>query len=181
MILRGFSSMLLLWALGFALFVVALPQPADPATTDAIVVLTGGPGRIQRGLALLADGRAKRMLVSGADPTVRPHELALEYRAPLRLFDCCVDLGREAVDTRSNADETVRWIERRRYRSVRLVTTDWHMRRARFELSHALARSENGAQIVVVGDAVKSDPGFRVLLVEYNKYLLRRAAVLLGI
>src|SRR3546814_1477416 len=54
------------------------------------------------------------------------------------LFDCCVDLGREAVDTRSNADETVRWVNKRGYRSLRLVTSAWHMPRARLELAERL-------------------------------------------
>ena len=31
------------------------------------------------------------------------------------------------------------------------------------------------------GDAVESNPSFRQLFTEYNKYLLRRAAVFLGI
>ncbi|MGF7151210.1 uncharacterized SAM-binding protein YcdF (DUF218 family) [Sphingomonas zeicaulis] len=176
MIRRAASLLLIVWALGFALFVVLLPQPLPPARSDAIVVLTGGPGRIERGLALMRRGLAKRMLVSGVAPAVKPHELALRTRAPLALFECCVDLGHEAVDTRSNGEETARWIEARGYRSVRLVTTDWHMPRAALELRHALPRD-----VTVVGDAVKSDPNFGMLLMEYNKFLVRRAAVLVGL
>ena len=175
MIRRALSFMLLLWALGFALFAVTLPRPAPETRSDAIVVLTGGAARIERGLALLQAGKAKKMLISGVDRTVRPHELALQYHAPLKLFDCCIDLGHEAVDTRSNADEVAAWLDKSDYRSVRLVTTDWHMPRAKFELRRALPET-----ILLTGDAVKSDPGLRMLLTEYNKYLLRRAAVLVG-
>ena len=174
MISRSLSFLLLLYVLGFALFAVALPQPADGARTDAIVVLTGGAGRIERGLALLKQGRAKRMLVSGVDRTVRPVELAVRYRER-RLFRCCIDLGRESVDTRSNADETADWLRRNKYRSVRLVTTDWHMPRARFELAR------QAPEVAITGDAVRSNPSFRALFAEYNKYLLRRASVLVGI
>ncbi len=71
MIRRLFATLVLLWALGFALFAVSLPGPAGDETTDGIVVLTGGPGRVQRGLKLLAAGRARRMLVSGVDRRVR--------------------------------------------------------------------------------------------------------------
>ncbi|MFW2830762.1 YdcF family protein [Sphingomonas sp. ID0503] len=179
MIARLFSLLLIVWALGFGWFASTLPAPADNSTTDAIVVLTGGAGRIERGVALLSAGKAKRLLVSGVDPTVRPHELALQAKAPAALFDCCVDLGREAVDTRSNADETVRWLRRRHYVSVRLVTTDWHMPRARFELERALGRE--GAAVTILADAVRSEPGFAMLLAEYNKYLLRRMAVIFGL
>lgn len=175
MIRRLLSSLLLFWVLGFAVFAVTLPRPAADSRTDAIVVLTGGAARIERGLSLLQAGKAKEMLISGVDRTVRPHELALQYHVPVKLFDCCVDLGHEAVDTRSNAEEVAAWLDKSDYRSVRLVTTDWHMPRARFELRRALPDT-----IVLTGDAVKSDPGLRMLLTEYNKYLLRRAAVLVG-
>jgi len=175
-ITRIVSLIVILWALGFAVFVVLLPGPLPPAPSDAIVVLTGRPGRIERGLALMQQKAAKRMLISGVDKTVKPHELALRTHAPLALFDCCVDLGHEAVDTRSNGAETARWIAARHYRTIRLVTTDWHMPRAAFELRHALPDD-----VSVVGDAVKSDPGFAMLMVEYNKFLLRRAAVLVGL
>ena len=63
---------------------------------------------------------------------------------------------------------------RRRYRSVRLVTTDWRMPRAKFELSHGLRQAD------IVADAVRSEPGLSVLVREYSKYLLRRGAVLAG-
>lgn len=175
MIVRLFSALVLLWLLGFAWFAVALPGPAGEAPTDAIVVLTGGPGRIQRGLALLESKRAKRLLISGADRRVRPAELAEAYRAPPALVACCVDLGQEAVDTRSNAGETSAWIAAHHYRSVRLVTTDWHMARARYELSREISDD-----VTIVGDAVKSDPDLTALFKEYNKYLLRRTAAPLG-
>jgi uncharacterized SAM-binding protein YcdF (DUF218 family) len=59
--------------------------------------------------------------------------------------------------------------------SVRLVTTDWHMPRARLELS----RKSEG--LTVLSDAIQSSPSFRTLFLEYNKYILRQAAVLVGI
>jgi uncharacterized SAM-binding protein YcdF (DUF218 family) len=181
MLVRAASFVVTLWALGFALFAIILPRPAvSSANTDAIVVLTGGAGRIERGLKLLEAGAAQRMLVSGVDRSVRAHELAIENDASRELFDCCVDLGREAVDTRSNAAETARWLRRHRYRSVRLVTSDWHMRRAEFELSRALDASSGGA-ITLLPDAVRTQPSFSMLLAEYNKYLLRRVAVVFGL
>lgn len=176
MIRRAFSAIVLLYLLGYAMFAVALPRPADERPTDAIVVLTGGAKRIERGLDLMARNKAKRMLVSGVARTVRPEELAAQYRADDSLFQCCVDLGRMAVDTRSNAEEVARWMDKHKFRSMRLVTTDWHMPRARFELSRRL-----GGGISVIGDAVESNPSFSQLFIEYNKYLLRRSAVLVGI
>lgn len=176
MITRIAAFLTLLWALGFAWFALLLPQPLDQRTTDAIVVLTGGAGRIDRGLALMQAGAAKRMLISGVDHSVKPQELAARYHAPEKLFDCCITLGREAIDTRSNAIETAHWLERRGYATVRLITTDWHMRRAAYELRLALP-----PDIQLAYDAVPSHPSFSMLFTEYNKYVLRRLAGLVGI
>jgi uncharacterized SAM-binding protein YcdF (DUF218 family) len=176
MIRRFASLFLLVWGLGFGLFAVTLPDPAGGELTDAVVVLTGGNGRIERGLEILEMREAKRMLVSGVDPSVREGELASLKGAPLALFRCCVDLGKDAVDTRTNADEAARWMTKRGYKSVRLVTTDWHMRRARLELRRAV-----GKDIRVVGDSVESTPGLVMLVREYNKFWIRWLAIQVGL
>lgn len=175
-LVRVAALLLLVYLLGYAVFVVTLPQPEGDRRTDAVVVLTGGPGRIERGLDIVRRRQAGRMLISGVQRTVRPHELAAAHRTDQGLFDCCVDLGREAVDTRSNADEVARWLRRRGFTSMRLITTDWHMPRARFEIEKRL-----GGEIEIVADAVQSNPSLRQLFTEYNKYVLNRLADLIGI
>jgi uncharacterized SAM-binding protein YcdF (DUF218 family) len=170
------SLLAIAWALGFCAFMLALPGPLGGNTTDAIVVPTGAAGRIDRGLALLRDGQAKRMLVTGVAPGVREGDLARAYQAPARVFACCVDLGGDAVDTRSNAHEAAAWLRARGFRSVRLVTSDWHVPRAKMELTAAVAPG-----MVVLGDGVESTPRLGTLINEYNKLLLRRLALWFGI
>lgn len=176
MIRRILSLILLFWTLGFAVFVIGLPGPAASQQSDAIIVLTGGENRIERGIELLQAGQAERMLVSGVNRTVRPIELAEETGAPEALFDCCIDLGQEAVDTRSNGAEAAQWIRENQFTSIRLVTTDWHMPRARFEVMREL-----DGHVEVLSDAVPSDPSFMQLFLEYNKYLLRRISAVVGL
>jgi uncharacterized SAM-binding protein YcdF (DUF218 family) len=175
MIRRIFAFCLLLWVLGFAWFALLLPQPVALSKTDAVVVLTGGPNRIDRGLQVLEAGKAKRMLISGVAREVLPGELAAQYKRPQKLFDCCIDLGFQAVDTRSNGLETARWASQHNVKSIRLVTHDWHMRRARLELDKALP-----ANITVINDAVATQPTLAILFLEYNKYWLRGIAGLVG-
>jgi len=173
---RLIGLLILLYAAGFGAFLLWLAKPLPAShSTDAIVVLTGGAGRIDRGLDLLQAKAARRMLVSGVAQGVLPAELAHEYKVSPKLFDCCVDLGQEAVDTRSNGEETASWVRAHNYETVRLVTSDWHMARARMELESALGRD---AQIV--GDGVPSRPRWQLLFLEYNKLLLRRVALWLG-
>lgn len=176
MIVRLALLLPIVWALGFALFASTLPRPLDPARrTDGMVVLTGAAGRVERGVMLMERRAAARLLISGVGMAVRPGDLALRTRAAPALFDCCVDLGREAVDTRSNGEEVADWVRRRGDRSIRLVTSDWHMARAAWEIGRLLPPG-----VRLDRDAVRTRPRLRVLVNEYNKYLLRRSAAVAG-
>lgn len=176
MIRRSLSMLVLLWLLGLAWFAVFLPGPADPVRTDAIIVLTGAPGRLSHGLHLLETKQADRLLVSGVDRSVKRSEFDLAQNVPASLSACCIDLGKDAVDTVTNAREAAAWTRKHKFRTVRLVTTDWHMRRARFELERTLDGDAS-----VVGDAVKSEPGMSMLVKEYNKLIARHISVLFGL
>lgn len=171
MIRRALSLLFLVWALGFLWFVVFLPKPSDGVTTDAVIALTGGPGRIARGLAVLDQGLAGKMLVSGVDKEVRPQEFAAQFGVSSKTMACCVTLGFTAVDTRSNASETAKWVAQNEVRSLRLVTTDWHMRRAAGELDRTLPE-----HVTVIRDAVPSQPDLGTLFLEYHKLIASRAA-----
>jgi uncharacterized SAM-binding protein YcdF (DUF218 family) len=174
MIARAASLIALIYLLGFVLFALTLGRPAAASTpaTDAAVVLTGGSGRLEHAVEVLQDGKAKRLLVAGADPSVTKRDIARRLGGSGSLVRCCVDLGSESVDTRSNAEEAARWLARHQFRSVRLITSDWHMRRARYEFRKVL-----GGQYALVTDAVRTEPSFLILFGEYNKYVLRRLAV----
>ena len=117
MIARALSLLLLLYAVGFVLFAFTLggPAPASVKATDAAIVLTGGSGRIEHAIDVLDQGKAKRLLVAGVDPAVTKSDIARRVPGKRRLVTCCVDLGSESVDTRSNAEEAARWLDRRRF------------------------------------------------------------------
>ncbi len=173
---RLMAFVALVWVFGFVWFIASLPAPGDPGVhTDGIVVLTGGQGRLARGIALLEAGTAKRLLVSGVDPSVRPHELAVQTGRPTALFACCVDLGRDAVDTRSNGAEVAAWVARHHYRSIRVVTSNYHARRARLEIAERLAPG-----VTIVDDPVAVGFGPALAAREWSKYAARRMAILLG-
>lgn len=175
---------LALYAGGFFVFTALIDR--TPATAshkaDGIVVLTGGPERIAEGYRLLVAGRAKHMLISGVNPEVKAKDLAALVGDDKKgkgqgKFDCCVDLGRQAVDTIGNAAETAGWVRERDYRSVILVTSTYHLPRATLELRRAMP----GVKIMpypVFQDKLHLDgwwryPGTtRLLVSEYTKYLL---------
>ena len=173
MIGRLAAFLLLLYAIGFVLFAFTLgaPASANAPDTDAAIVLTGGPGRIEHGIDVLRQHHARRLLIAGVDPSVTKADLARRIPGSGKWLACYVDLGSESVDTRSNAEEANRWLVRRGYRSFRLITSDWHMRRAGYEFGRVFR-----GKFMIVPDAVRTEPSFFTLFGEYNKYLLRRIA-----
>ena len=178
MLRRAVALVVLVWVMGFFTFAISLPIPNEADHADSVVVLTGGEGRIDRGLAVLRAHRAGRMLVAGVDPEVKPREFAAQYHVERALMHCCVTLGYQSVDTRSNASETAQWVEgsgveSSKIGSVLLVTSDWHMRRAAFELRRTLP-----PQVSLIEDAVPTSPSLRTLFLEYNKYVARRISLL---
>ena len=174
MISRALSLLLLLYAIGFVVFAFTLGKPAaaNAQPTDAAVVLTGASGRIEHAIDVVRKGKAKRLLIAGADPSVTKRDLARRIPGSGALLKCCVDLGSESVDTRSNAEEASRWLGKHQFHSVRLITSDWHMRRARYEFRKVLKGKYD-----ILPDAVRTEPSFLTLFGEYNKYVLRRIAV----
>ena len=170
------AVVVLLWLAGFAWFALTLPVAVPLAvTTDAVVVLTGGAGRLARGVATLEAGAAQRMFVSGVGEHIGKAALAASIGAPLKLLNARADLGYAAVDTRSNAVETTAWTMRHGYKSLRLVTSAQHMKRARLELA-----AQMPPPVTIVEDAVPAETGADGIAREYSKYLLRLAALSAG-
>ena len=167
------------WLGGLAWFAGEQPREvADPtAKTDAIVVLTGGSGRLRQGLDLLAQGQAKKLFVSGVYKGVDVRQLlARSQRNPKQLL-CCVSLGYSANSTAGNAVETAAWMEQEGFSTILLVTASYHMPRSLKEFRHALP----GSTIVphaVFPEQFKRDqwylwPGTAGLILnEYVKYLV---------
>ncbi len=135
-----FGGLLWLFVLGFILFAARVNRESQASLgpADGIVVLTGGPARIEEGARLLQERRAQRLLISGINPqTGRDSIKKLTQLAPVK-FDCCVDLGYAAQDTIGNATETSRWVALHHYSRVIVVTSRFHMPRSLAELGRAL-------------------------------------------
>ncbi|WP_454632713.1 YdcF family protein [Bradyrhizobium cenepequi] len=159
-------------------------QPAHNA--DGIVVLTGGSSRVSDAMELLAAGYGKRLLISGVHPTNAASDISRSLPdSHQALLNCCVDLDRSAVNTRSNAAETRRWAHERGFKSLIVVTSNYHMPRAIVELSHAMPDVEL-IPFAVVGDKWRDEPWWmsggtlRLLLSEYVKYVAAEVRVRLA-
>lgn len=171
--------------LRFADSVVSLEPPEHPKA-DAIVVLTGGYQRIDQAVNLLSGGAGSRLLISGVYPRTSAARLSHLTRTSRSLFSCCVDIGYRALDTIGNAAETANWVSDHGYRSVLVVTNNYHMPRSLLELRRADPVTEFIPYPVVNSDLkVKNwfiDPdALRTLLSEYMKVTAATARDLMGV
>ncbi len=130
----------LLGFLGFLAFVYSLDRfERKPETrADGIVALTGGAQRIGDAIDLLAEGYAKRLLISGVNEKTSREQISRLNPGQRRLFECCVDLDYRARNTIGNAIETRRWAEMNGFDALIVVTSNYHMPRTLVELDHAL-------------------------------------------
>lgn len=164
---------------GLVRFAAGIPTgPEDPGRpVDAVVVWTGGSGRLDQGLKLLEEGQARRLFVSGVYRGVEVDELLqVAARRPEDLR-CCIELGYAAGNTRENAQETGDWVRRNGLHSLRLVTAAYHMPRSLLELRRAVPGVEILTEPVFPEAFREEDWRWRarslaLLVNEYAKYLI---------
>jgi len=160
-------------------FIEKIPtsKTLNNTVTDAIVVLTGGSRRLEEGLHLLFKKRAKKLFVSGVYRGVDVRRLLVHSRVNPEELVCCIKLGYTAESTQGNAAETSTWLKSEGYKSIRLVTANYHMPRSIKEFYHKMP------DIVIIPHAVfpkrfkRYDwwrwPGTAsLILTEYFKFLI---------
>jgi uncharacterized SAM-binding protein YcdF (DUF218 family) len=169
---------LVLLIIGFVIFAESVDrEPHEPVyAADGITVLTGGASRIDEAMKLLAEGKAKRVLITGVYRDTTKEELKQLASQGDQYFACCVDIDKEARNTIDNATETSQWVALHRYGSVIVVTSNYHMPRALAELGRAMP-----AVVLIPYSVVDNNvhldrwwtyPGTsKLLLSEYLKYL----------
>ncbi|MCX7338552.1 MAG: YdcF family protein [Alphaproteobacteria bacterium] len=167
------ATIFTIWFMGFLAFCFCLPGDGDQdkIITDAVVVLTGGKGRVQIGFSLVEKGLAQKLFISGVNPKVKMPVLLKGQGA--EVADAIVsraELGYNARNTIQNAQETAAWVRQQHIQSLRLVTSDYHMLRSMIEFARALP------DVRIVPHPIHEGRGFDLkttnkLLSEYHKLL----------
>jgi uncharacterized SAM-binding protein YcdF (DUF218 family) len=174
------AAVVVLLGLGFLWFIWRVPadEVALDRNADGIVALTGGASRIADAIELLASGRGKRLLISGAYRATNSKEISRLNPEYDRWVRCCVDFDR-SLNTLGNAIETKRWAERRGFRSLIVVTSNYHMPRALAEIAHQLPDVAL-VPFPVVTERQRADPWWarattaRLMVSEYLKYVFAK-------
>ena len=172
-----FGCLMLAIVGGFGLFLASLDrlEHLPPTSTDGMVALTGGQQRIGDAIDLLAQGFARRLLITGVNERTSREEIARLNPEKRALVECCVDLDYVAQNTVGNAEETRHWAVRNGFRSLIVVTSNYHMPRTLAELDHALPGIRKVPFAVVSsGDGMSwwhRLRSVRLLVSEYAKYV----------
>lgn len=164
---------------GFVLFATYATRPTasqPQRKADAIVVLTGGKERIGEAAKLLRDGLGQRLLISGVNRRNSKDDVRRLTGLDAARFDCCVDIGYQALDTMGNADEARHWADAWGFNRLIVVTASYHMPRSMTELARALPAADLIAH-PVLPKSFLSEPWWlspataRLLAGEYIKLL----------
>ena len=108
---------------------------------DAIVVFSGDNGpRTERAVELLKEGYADYLILSGGKvyDDVTMAELMKNHAIKLGVDESKILIDDEAATTNENAEFTADIIEENNFKSVIVVTSDYHTRRSKLAMEKAL-------------------------------------------
>ena len=143
-----------------------------------LVVLTGGTNRIKQTLDVffIKFSRKHRLLISGAGKGFNKSivsKLLSKHKEPDQIINCCINIENTSVDTRTNALETRKWINKHKIKSFALITSNYHMPRALVEFK----KISKGIVIIPYVLEANNNEGiskYKIFIVEYLKFLIAR-------
>ena len=136
-----------------------------------IIVLTGGPSRIEEGYKLLEDDYGKKLFIAGVNPIVRESDL-IKIMNPnnllnkVSIFKCCVFYESKSHNTQTNAVETFKWLNENEYDKILLVTSPEHMPRSIYEFK------KNAPEIKIQPWIVKNNSKLSLINFKYAKKII---------
>ena len=184
-------SIAVLWLCAFAVFLLQMQLPASEPQerADALIVLTGGKQRLERGFELLAKGDAPVLFISGVGEKVTLDEMLQAHATPairdaIAKSRAEIVLDHAASSTQTNAEQTAAFVRQRNYLTIRLITGHYHMPRSMVEFRAALP----GVTIYrepVVPDSFAHHPWWsdadsrHLIWQEFHKYLAANGRLIL--
>ncbi|RYG61213.1 MAG: hypothetical protein EON60_04420 [Alphaproteobacteria bacterium] len=157
------------YALGFALYVVTLPQPFTtlPEDLEGLATFTGGSGRVETALKQVQRGFDGPILISGSHQQSRLTDILALTDTPLTPSQQEHIVYDAAQTTRENVTSLQAWAGYNHISRIGLVTSTYHVPRVRLlALFHARSLS------ITYLPVQPADPGLRTLFREYNKLII---------
>ncbi len=175
--LLAFDCIFVPWFCGFIWFGQKINDynDYDLKYTDAIVVLTGGRNRIAKAVKLMNNNMAEHLFISGVEKHTSLEAIIKSLKISINNPDK-VELGYDATDTIGNAREIKDWVEKNNIKSVRLITSNYHIPRSLAEIKAYNLPLEIELTPVYSENVAnywwQSWGTFKLIVSEYNKYLV---------
>lgn len=190
-IIRVSVILFLFWLIGLIWFISIIPDKLEDkdTVTNSIVVLTGGKNRLLTGFKLLEENKAEKLLISGVDEKANMADLKQIYNKytseEMKSYEDRITLGHYATNTYSNALETALWMKANKFKSLRLVTSNYHLPRSLIEFQSAMP------DIKIIPHPVFTDNfelnkwwlfpmTVKLIMLEYNKYLFKKFMLIMS-
>lgn len=176
-------TMVVSWCTGFYLFIKASDKNQNiiDKKAEAIIVLTGGQGRIDYGFELFLEGKAKRLFISGVHEDTKLINLLSRYKLDdldthFDYYKQRIELGTTARTTLQNAIESKEWINTYNIHSFYLVTANYHMPRSILEFENTMPHKTIIPAPVLLPEFkyyawIQNPKHIVLMLSEYNKYI----------
>ena len=145
---------------------------ANKELIEGVAVLTGGKGRIAKGIELFENTPNSYLIISGVDKSIKNIEvLSKELLENNKVF-----IDKKSETTIDNAEEIINWAYKKSITNIKIITSDYHMPRS------ILILNKKSKNLKFFADPVTSDisvrenlfNNFQLLIFlseEYLKYL----------
>jgi len=187
-IIKGLFSLLVIILIALAVLFVDFAYKTfslrqQDVKTGAIVVLTGGRGRVEEGVRLYRGEKARWLFLIGVDPSVQKKDLFKGGDGEMKGEG--IILEKVSRNTLENAFYSRDLIMKNDIHSIRLITSRYHMKRATLIFRNLLPKDVAIYPHPVDSKNLKekwwNDSGsFRLLFTEFYKYCLFRFFFLFG-
>ncbi len=151
--------------------------PDPPIQAEAVASLTGASDARIISAIQLADSLDLPLLISGVNVDATPADIARVAKVDVAQINCCVTLGKAAASTEGNGDEVADWARRNKVDRIIVVTSEYHMERALFELKRAMPEGHFIPHAVMTtkvrpADWYRDTSTAKTLIEEWIKYRL---------
>ena len=151
--------------------------PDPPIQAEAVASLTGASDARIISAIQLADSLDLPLLISGVNVDATPADIARVAKVDVDKINCCVTLGKAAASTEGNGNEVADWARRNKVDRIIVVTSEYHMERALFELKRAMPEGHFIPHAVMTtkvrpADWYRDAPTAKTLIEEWIKYRL---------
>jgi len=182
----GLLSFLAIWSGGLLYFIFNYNQEETltDIRVDGIVVFTGSSGRINEGINLLEKDKSKFMLVTGVNKSSLINTENW-IKSKTSMYSCCIELETKAKNTVGNAKETIKWVNKYNLKSIRLVTSSYHILRSEIELKKIAPEN-----LIIIKHPIRDSTekiSFQNLVsylmlisIEYSKFIISLIVLRLG-